>query len=139
MARIDSQGLYLQAGDGTSPESFTTIGEVADMPAINAARSMRDRTGYDDTVRQLYPGTLEDLPSFTVTIFWDPDDTAQNGLYTAYGAKTADNYKVLCPDSPATEWTFTARVVGFSTPYGPVDDDLRWDIVFQPTTTITKV
>lgn len=134
MARVDSQGLYLQVDDG----GFATIGEVADMPAIGAARSLRDRTGYDDTARQMYPGTLEDLPTFTLTLFWDPDDAQQSGLYTKYGAKTSNNYKVLCPDSPATQWTFTAYVVGFTTPYGAVDADLQWDVTFQPTTTITK-
>ena len=138
MARVDSQGLYLQI-EANSPADYNTIGEIADMPAIAAARSLRDRTGYDDTARQMYPGTMEDLPTFTLTMYWDPDDGYQSELYTAYGAKSTENFRVLCPDSPAeTTWSFTAYVVGFSTPYGAVDADLQWDVTFQPTTTITK-
>ena len=138
MARVDSQGLYLQAGDGASPEGFTTIGEIADMPPISTSKPKRDRTGYDDTVRQFAAG-MEELGTFTLTMFWDPDDTQQSGLYTAYTDDAADNYKVLCPDSPATEWTFSAKIMGISTPYGGIDEDLRWDVTFCLTTTITKV
>lgn len=136
MSRQDSQGIYLQVGDGASPETFTTIGEIADMPPIEVSKSDRDRTGYDDTVRQHAHG-IEEPGTFTLTMFWDPDDTAQLGLITAYTNETDDNYKVLCPDSPATDYDFSAKVMRYTTPYGAVDADLQWDVTFQLTSTIS--
>lgn len=137
MARVDSQGLYLQAGDGASPEGFTTIGEICDMPAFTVSKPVRDKTCLDDTIRSYGVG-MEDPPQITVTMYWDPDDTEQSALVTAYTGETDDNYQILCPDSPATTWSFSARIVGHSTPYGGVDADLQWDVTFQLTSTITK-
>lgn len=137
MSRQDSQGTYLKVGDGASPEVFSTIGEIADMPPIEVSKSDRDRTGYDDTVRQHAHG-IEEPGSFTLTMYWDPDDTQQNGLITAYTGESDDNYKVVCPDSPATEFSFSAKVMGYSTPYAGIDADLQWDVTFQLTSTITK-
>jgi len=138
MARVDSQGLYLQAGDGASPESFNTIGEICDMPPFVAEKNERDQTCLDSTVRE-YGAGLPDYPTVSLTMFWDPDDTYQNALYTAYVNETDDNYQVLCPDSPATTWPFSAKIIGFTTPYGGVDSDLQWDVTFRLTTEITKV
>jgi len=137
MARVDSQGLYLQAGDGVSPEDFNTIGEICDMPPFVAEKNLRDQTCLDSTVRE-YGGGLFDPPSVTLTMFWDPDDTYQSALYTAYNDEGEDNYQILCPDSPATTWSFSAKIIGFTTPYGGVDADLQWDVTFQLTSTITK-
>jgi len=139
MARIDSQGLYLQAGDAGSPtEGFNTIAEIADMPPFVAEKNLRDQTDLASTVRE-YGSGLFDPPSVTLTMFWDPADSPQYGLYDAYTDEGEDNYRILCPDSPATTYTFSAKVIGFTTPYGGVDEDLKWDVTFQLTTTITKV
>lgn len=137
MARVDSQGLYLQAGDGASPETFTTIGEICDMPPFVANKNLRDQTCLDSTVRE-YGAGLFDPPSVSLTMFWDPDDAQQTALYTAYTDEAADNYRVLCPDSPATTWSFSAKIIGFTTPYAGVDADIQWDVTFQLTSTITK-
>ena len=137
MARVDSQGLYLQAGDGASPEGFNTIGEICDMPPFIAEKTERDQTCLDSTARG-YGYGLPDPPVVTVTMFWDPDDTQQNALYTAYTDEGVDNYQILCPDSPATTWSFSAKVKGFTTPYGGVDADLQWDVTLRVTTDITK-
>jgi len=138
MARVDSQGLYLQMGDGTSPEGFDTIGEIADMPPFIAEKNRRDQTNLSHTVRTYGTG-LFDPPSVKLTMYWDPDDSPQNALYDSYVDEGEDNYQVLCPDSPATTWPFTAKVIGFTTPYAGVDADLQWDVTFQLTSTITKV
>jgi len=137
MARVDSQGLYLQKSLEDSPETFDTIGEICDMPPFVAAKNERDQTCLDDSVRQYGSGLL-DPPTVTVTMFWDPDDSPQNELYTSYGTGETDNYQILCPDSPATTWSFSAKIISFTTPYGGVDADLQWDVTFRLTTTITK-
>ena len=138
MARVDSQGLYLQAGDGTSPEQFNTIAEIADMPPFVAEKNLRDQTDLASTVKE-YGAGLFDPPSVTLTMFWDPADSPQYNLYDDYTAESTNNYRILCPDSPATMYTFSAKIIGFSTPYGGVDADLQWDVTFQLTSTITKV
>lgn len=137
MGRVDSIGLTLQAGDGGSPETFTDIGEIVDMPSIGTSKTTRDRTNLLDSVRQ-YAHGIEEPQEFTLSMAWDPDDTEQSALITKYTNETDDNYKVVCADDSSTEWAFSAKVMGFTAPYAGIDADLFWDVTFQLTSTITK-
>ena len=67
-------------------------------------------------------------------------------LYKRYNVTRVDGTPItvpcfvleLRPDSPATTWSFSAKIIAFTTPYGGVDADLQWDVTFQLTSTITK-
>ena len=127
---VNSKGMTIGIGDSGSPETFTTIGGVVDMPNIMLNKSLKDRTSLDDSIRYFGHG-IEEPPSFTLSIYWNPDDTQQNAIITAYGSETEDNYRITCPDSPATTYTFKAIITGYGPPYGGVNDDLMFDAAFQ--------
>jgi len=129
---VNSSGMTLAIGDGASPEVFSAIGGITDMPNIAPSKSVKDRTSLGDSIRY-YGHGIEEPPSFTLSIFWNPDDTEQGLLDTAYTDETQDNYQITCPDdSPATTYTFKAIVTSRpSIPYGGIDADLMFDVTFQ--------
>lgn len=126
----NSKGTVLAKGDGASPEVFTAIVGIQDMPAINSAKSVKDRTDLTDDVRDYGLGIMEP-PSITLTCFWDYSNAQHTALITEHTAETKSNYQVQCPDSPSTTYTFQALISSYTTPYGGVDGDLMWDITFQ--------
>lgn len=126
----NSKGTILAKGDAASPEVFSKIAGIQDMPAINSAKSVKDRTDLSDSVRDYGLGIMEP-PSITLTLFWDPNETTQNALITEHNNETKSNYQVQCPDSPSTTYTFQALIPSYTTPYGGVDGDLMWDVTFQ--------
>ncbi len=127
---VNSKGMTIGIGDGGSPETFTTIGGVTDMPNIMLAKSKLERTALDDEIRY-YGHGIEEPPEFTLSIYWNPDDSQQNSIITAYNSETEDNYRITCPDSPATTYTYKAIVTGYSPPYGGINEDLMFDATFQ--------
>ena len=128
---INSRGMTLGIGDGGTPESFTTIGGITDMPNIAPSKSVKDRTSMGDSIRYYGLG-IEEPPSFTLSVFWNPDDAQQSSLDTAYTNETQDNYRITCPDDDDTTYTFKAIVTSKpSIPYGGIDADLMFDVTFQ--------
>ena len=128
---VNSKGMTLGIGDAASPEVFTSIGGIVDMPNIAPSKSVKDRTALADSIRY-YGHGIEEPPQFTLSLYWNPDDTQQTALTTAYTNETYNNYRITCPDSPPTTYTFKAMVASSpSTPYGGVDDDLMIDVTFQ--------
>ena len=127
---VHSKGIELQKGNGASPEVFTKIGGITDIPSITSAKSIKEDTAIDDDSRHHGYGILEP-PSFTLTLFWNPDDTQQSALVTEHQSETESNYKIVCPDSPATNYEFKAIVTTYGTPYGGIDDFLQQDFTFQ--------
>lgn len=125
-----SKGIELQKGDGASPETFTKIGGITDMPAINSEKSTIDVTSIDDSNRH-YDYGIGEPPSFTLTLWWNDDDAQQKELITEHQNETESNYKIVCPDSPSTEYEFKAIIPSYSTPYGGINDMLQQDFTFQ--------
>lgn len=127
---LSSKGTELQLGDGASPEVFTKIAGITDMPAVNAVKSTIEDTSLDDVNRHYIHG-IGEPPSFTLTLNFDTDDATQAELITAYENETNNNYRVVLPDSPATEYEFKAIILGYSTPYGGINSLLQMDVTFQ--------
>lgn len=127
---VNSKGMTLSIGDGASPEVFNAIGGIVDMPQVMLAKSTLDRTSLADEIRY-YGHGIEEPPSYTLSIFWNPDDSQQNDIITAYNDETEDNYQIGAPDSPSTTYTFKAIVTGYSPPYGGINEDLMFDATFQ--------
>jgi hypothetical protein len=126
----NSKGTILAKGDGASPEVFTGIVGIQDMPAMSTAKSVKDRTDLSDSIRDYGLG-IGEPPQITLTCFWDETNSSQAGLITEHTNETECNYQVQIQTSPVTKKTFRALVVSYTTPYGGVDGDLMWDITFQ--------
>lgn len=125
-----SKGTTLSAGDGASPEVFTEIAGIQDMPAIKTSKSVKDRTDLGDTNRDKGLG-IGEPGNFSLTLFWDPDQETYSIITTAHTNATKDNYRIECPDSPSTVYEIKALISGYSTPYAGVDGDLMWDVHFE--------
>lgn len=125
-----SKGMELQMGDGGSPETFTKISGINNFPSINSVKSTLQDTSIDDDHRHYMFG-IGEPSSFTLTVFWDDDDTQQAALITAHQNETENNYRVVLPDSPATEYEFKAIIVSYSIPYGGINELLQQDFEFQ--------
>lgn len=125
-----SSGMTLGKGDGSSPETFTTISGIQDMPSLLVGKSVMDRTEIGNTNRKSGLG-IGEPPQFSLSLFWDDTDAQQTGLITEHDNGTESNYRITCPDSPATTYTFKAIIPSYTTPYAGVDGDLMWDVTFQ--------
>jgi len=126
---MEIEGMSLQAGDGASPDVFSILKGVKEIPKLNKTKSERDRTEVTDTQQILYPG-MEQASKFTLTLAYYGSNTGHEALQTAWSAETADTYKFVGSDSPASEWPFTARVFDVTTPGGGLDSDATFDVTF---------
>lgn len=115
----------------SSPVTETAIGGITDMPQISANKETTEDTTIGDKIRSRKV-TMEDPQTFTLSVYWDPNETPQQDLQTAYDDETQDDYKVKFNDvSPAEEWEFKAIVTSYGTPYGGVGALLTQDFTFQ--------
>jgi len=137
MAIMEVEGMSLEMGDAASPEVFTAIAGVKDIPKIKISKSRRNRTEVTSTRQVLYPG-LAQAEEFTLTLMYYDNDTQQMALKTIQASEAVRNFKVVGSDSPATEWSFSARVFDISTPGGAVDTDATQDVTFVLTTDVTE-
>lgn len=130
LTSVSTKGTYLKKGNGASPEVFTTIGGITDVPAIMSQKSSKEDTSIADSNRH-YGYGIGEPPSVPITVYWNPADTQQAALITEHQNETESNYQIVCPDSPATTYEFKAIITSFSTPYGGIDDFLQQDFTFQ--------
>jgi len=126
-----SKGMTLNLLDkSSSPATENVVGGVTDMPSISSAKSTVEDTALDDANRH-YAFGIGEPPSITLTVYWDVGDSPQNDLITAHQDETEEDFKIICPDSPATEYEFKGIVTEYTTPYGGIGDLLQADFTFQ--------
>ena len=115
----------------TSPIEETSIGGITDMPSISATKETTEDTTIGDKIRSRKV-IMEDPPSFTLTVYWDPNETPQQNLQTAYDEETEEDFMIKFNDvSPVEEWELKAIITSYSTPYGGVGALLQQDYTFQ--------
>ena len=125
-----TKGVTLKKSDGASPEVYTTIGGVTNMPQIMSQKSILEDTSIADDNRHHMYG-IGEPPSFTLTVFWDEDNAPQTALIAEHENETESNYQLSLPNSPATTYTFKAIIFGYSTPYGGINELFKQDFTFQ--------
>lgn len=125
-----SKGIKLEKGDGEATEAFTVVAGIQDMPAMFSEKSVKDRTDLTDTIRDYGLG-IGEPPRISFSLFWDPAQANHTALIAEHDNETKSNYRVVCPDTNSTTYTFKALVPKYSTPYAGVDGDLVWDVDFQ--------
>ena len=140
---ITDYGIQLKRGNGATPEVFTAIASVVNMPGpelINAAvqSTTHDSGGY----RAFISGALKELAEFAITINYTPATPqygATSGLIYDLINGTVRNYQVVFPDT--TTWSFAALVTNFA----PAEADsaspnpLTAVVTFRPTGVPTLV
>lgn len=127
---VDIEGTLFQRSNGASPPNYATIGEVVSAPPLNPSRNMRDKTSINDTQFQYSPG-MKQGGTPTVDIRYDPDDASHVAILEDFENKTAADYRIVLPDSPATTIDFRAFVAGYTGPTGDPDGMVMLSIQFQ--------
>ena len=128
---VSTKGMTINLMDkSSSPATQTAIGGITDMPSISSTKATVEDTALDDTNRH-YAFSIGEPPSITLTVYWDPADTPQNDLITAHQSETEEDFLIICPDSPASEYEIKAIVTEYTTPYGGIGDFLQADFTFQ--------
>lgn len=110
MGKFAAKGTLLKVGDGASPEVFTTIAHVTNIPGPETSRDMMDATALDSAggYRESIPG-LRDGGEIQIEGFFDATDTGQQALRTNLeDEEEARNFQVVLPVAIAKQWNFTA-------------------------------
>lgn len=115
-ADVPVAGLLLQVGNGSSPESMTTIANVSDLNLPTKAETI-DVTNVGDLWRRR-AATLLDMGSIKFKIFWIPEEpthrNSATGLRYMMINKILKDFQVIYNDGNASTDAFPAYVTSFS-------------------------
>lgn len=127
---VHSKGMTFAKGDGASPEVFTTVPGVTDVPEISAMKTMIQSTDMADTIHS-YTHGLGDPQQFTLECRYKNSDATHAAIIADYDAETASNYRITTPDSPASVYLIRCKVVGWTAPKAGIDELLTQSFTFQ--------
>lgn len=130
---ILAKGTVIAVGDGGSPESFTSITEIASFDGPDITANPIDVTDLLSAAREYKQG-LEDGGTLSIPIMYISANAQHAQLRDDAGAGTERNYRMTFSDSSTA--TFPATVNGF-TLAGAVDDVLRAVITLKLAGAIT--
>lgn len=121
---VHAFGTLLKMGDGASPEVFTTVAEMREIPVPSLEGQMIDVTTHESAggIRESIPN-LPALGDLTFDIFYKPSDATHDentGLLRKCLDRTRVNFKVVYNISPAKVCSFAGYVTRFQ-PRAPVD------------------
>jgi hypothetical protein len=131
-----AQGTLLQIGNGGSPETFTSIGQIRSFDGPGGSAAEIDTTNLSSSAKEFVLG-LKDNGSITCEAFFDATDAGQLAVRAARDALEVRNYKLVLPFSPAITWAFQAYASDFSIS-GGVDDVINLTMSFRVTGDITQ-
>lgn len=132
MAYTETQGTTLGRGDGSSPESYTTVGQVVSITSIGQSRSLIDVTNLASTARE-YKMAIKDGLELSFTIQYDPTDTQQTGLRSDMDNATVRSFQItFADDSPSATATFNALVTNWSLD-AEIDQVVQGTVTLKPT------
>lgn len=139
---VHAFGTLLKMGDGASPEVFTTVAEVREVPVPGLEGNMIDVTTQESPggIRESIPN-LPSLGDLTFQIFYRPDHATHDeltGLLSKTLTRAKTNFRVAYNITPAKTCNFTGYVTRFN-PRAPVDNvwtaDVRINVAALPTWT----
>jgi hypothetical protein len=113
MSGVHSKGAQLQMSDGSATPVFTAIANVTNISGPGITVPIAEATSLDDDWAEKLAG-IPDGGQVTLDINYDPGAAthdASTGVLSEIGAE--QDFKIVFPDSGATEWDFTAIVAGF--------------------------
>lgn len=132
---IEAQGVIIARGVGTV---FTTIPEIKSFSGPGGSATVIDVTDLQSTAKEKRMG-LPDEGQLQFTINYIPDNAVHQGLRQDRMDRIERDFRITFTDaSPATQWTFSAFVSGFSVS-GAVDNVVEAQVTLEITGAITEV
>jgi len=133
---LESQGMLFQIGDAASPEVFTSIAEVTSISGPGGSAAVIDTTDLNSTAKEKRMG-LSDEGQVTLDIMYIPANTQHALLRTRRASRVLTNFKIIFTDSPATTWSFSGYVLGF-TVNNAVDATTNASVTIEVSGSITE-
>lgn len=133
---LESQGMTIQVGDAASPEVFTTIPEVTEIGGPGGQANEIDVSDLSSTGKEFRIG-LKDEGQITLSMAWRPANAVHDGLWNDRTARTLRNFKLNFTDSPVSDWTFAAYVMGIEIS-NSVDDVTRASVTLRVSGAVTS-
>lgn len=127
-----TQGTVLKISDGASPEVFTTVGEVREVPDFGNEKPLVDVTNLQSSARE-YIGGLQDGASISFPLNIVRTDSGQAAVRTAHAAGVPVHFIVSYPDGYSD--SFMAVVTKFST-MAALNDAIKGTISLKLTSLI---
>jgi hypothetical protein len=129
---------FLKAGDGGSPEAFTTVLDVLELSAPGISLDTEEITNHSQTdYYRRHAGTLLDAGEVTATVLYDPANATHVALVTDIQARTQRNFRLEFPGSTTNaRWSFAGYITAFQ-PQTPTDQHLKADVTIKITASIT--
>jgi acetylornithine deacetylase/succinyl-diaminopimelate desuccinylase-like protein len=131
MATLEAQGTTLSISLGTSPTSFTSIGNVIDINGPGGQASVIDVTNLSSVAREKRMG-LPDEGQVTFNIQLDPDLTSHQVVRDARKNRTQCEFRITLTDTTPTSLIFSGFVLNFSVSLA-VDDVVKASVVIEVT------
>lgn len=129
-------GAKLQMSDMAETATFTAVAEVESLSGPSLSADEIDVTTHDSTdgYREFIQG-LKDAGELTVEGNFIPtEDTHKESgdpsLLDAYNSGVLTDFKLVFPDTNATEWAFSAIVSGFEVDI-PVDEKMTFSCTLK--------
>lgn len=140
-------GTLLKFGNAASPEVFTAVANIRDLPGIHQTRTRIDssthnyaagQSGYDDFILGLKKGG-----SIMVKLAYDPNDathgTATLGVRGLYESGAKINMRIALGNvSPAVSFTFIGAISEIGVTH-PLDGLLEADCKIEISGAVTQV
>lgn len=116
-------GLTVKLGQADSPETFTAVEEVIDLPEIGETNELVEATHFASGGSKEYISGLSDGNEITIRCnMLNTGNTQQLALRTAIKAKATRNFEVDLTDGTNSE-TYAFALTLLSWSVGPVIDD----------------
>ncbi len=112
MAYLIGAGTVLSRRTATSPVAYTAITQVKDITPPPLEMGTVETTHLASSARE-FMATIPDGGEVTFNLEYDPADTQHIALYTSFGAKTIETWRIDLPGT-AVNIDFT----GFITKFG---------------------
>jgi hypothetical protein len=107
-----STGTLFKVGNGSSPETFSTVAQVQEIKWSGYARKIVDTY----TMGSTYPTRMvgsQDPQNVELKLLFDPSDNAHEAMRTKLIAGTSSNYQIILPDASAYQVQFAGYVTKF--------------------------
>lgn len=132
MAKYSAKGTTITINSVSIPQ-LREIGEQSGGEADRIDTTTHDSSNaYRDSV-----AGFKSEASIAVTIAFDPDMTAHQGLRTLYANGTVVPVIITLPTTPAAQITFSAYVANFPIPNLPIDGPILLTFTLAITGAIT--
>ena len=127
-------GSQFKIGDGATPEVFTAVAEVMDIPVPPLTRESIRVTNQDSD-----DGYHEDIPgwrdggSVTFSMNWLPSDATQDGstgLFAQFNDNANHNYQLVTPTAVGKTISFSGHITNFA-PTMPLNEQGKLDVTIK--------